>query len=91
MLGIKKSYSFDEDYFYIGDAFQLHRKVDTNVYFYGILDKIVDNTLFFIVRSTNKYPDGIVMIKLEELVIHSSWEIVKLEPDYKEGIFDSKE
>lgn len=91
MLGIIKSYSFDEDYFRVGDAFQLHRNGDTNVYFYAILDKIVDNTLVFVTRSTNKYPDGIVKIKLGELTVCSSWEIVKLEPDYREGKFDSEE
>ena len=91
MRGIIKTYSFDEDYFRIGEAFHLHKKGETNVYNNGILTKRTEDMLTFVTNKSKEYPEGIIEIKLNDLTGYSHWEITRMKCDYKDGVFNSEE
>ena len=91
MQGIRCSYSFDEDYFRVEDAFMLHNSFNNSLVFVNaILTSIYEDTLTFITMPESPYEDGIVKIELKELISkNTTWEIIKLEPDYSKGKFSN--
>lgn len=82
MKGVKCRYVFDEEYFKVGDVFRLHKK-GTNGGYANVIVSSVDlgKVVFSCLDSTIK-------ITIEDSV---NWEIVKLSPDFENGLFEFEE
>lgn len=85
MNGIDVKYSLNSDYFEVGCAYQM--RLGTNDFRVGLLIKYSEDSLTFKILEKGEVSD--LTLTVDQLRFHDYW-LVKMEPDYENGKFDSE-
>lgn len=87
MNGIDVTYSLNPDYFEVGCAYKMC--LGTNDYRIGILVKYSSNEVVFKVLNKEKSELIDLYLTTDDLRF-KSYDLIKMQPDYKDGIFESE-
>ena len=85
MKGINVAYSLDPKYFEVGCAYKMLVNREVKI---GLLTKYEKECVAFKILEKGDVVD--LILTLDQLMFHDSYSLVKMKPDYENGVFSNE-